>query len=258
MEEISYVLNRDSIEVRRVNLNPQYPEIPEMLTELVEEAEYNKRKRLVEEFNSKNRWKKRGLRTAIMSWPVAVVAGYQVFLTVLHGDGTVIVNHGGVELGQGVNTKVIQVVAYTLSISTSKIKVKGVNTETNANNMSAGGSRTTSAVYFGSIKCCQILLDRLSVIRARMENATWEELIQAAFLSGINLQTTYYTTSNDYSSYRVGGVAMAECEVDILTGEHEILRVDIIEDCGTSVNPEIDIGQVSVCIFLNNTRWTFR
>lgn len=84
------------------------------------------------------------------------------------------------------------------------------------------------------------------------------ELIQAAFLSGINLQTTYYTTSNDYSSYRVGGVAMAECEVDILTGEHEILRVDIIEDCGTSVNPEIDIGQVSVCIFLNNTRWTIR
>lgn len=58
MEEISYVLNRDSIEVRRVNLNPQYPEIPEMLTELEEEAEYNKRKRLVEEFNSKNRWKK--------------------------------------------------------------------------------------------------------------------------------------------------------------------------------------------------------
>lgn len=108
-----------------------------------------------------------------MSWPVAVVAGYQVFLTVLHGDGTVIVNHGGVELGQGVNTKVIQVVAYTLSISTSKIKVKGVNTETNANNMSAGGSRTTSAVYFGSIKCCQILLDRLSAIRATMENATW-------------------------------------------------------------------------------------
>ncbi|KAI8427486.1 hypothetical protein MSG28_002019 [Choristoneura fumiferana] len=256
MEEISYVLNRDSIEVRRANLNPQYPEVPEMLTQLVEEAEYNKRKRLVEEFNSKNRWKKRGLRTAIMSWPVVVIGGYQVFLTVLHSDGTVIVNHGGIELGQGVNTKVIQVVAYTLNISTSKVKVKGVNTETNANNITTGGSRTTGAVYFGAIKCCQLLLDRLSAIRDTMTDATWEQLIQAAYLSGINLQTTYYTTSNDYAPYRVGGVAMAECEVDILTGEHEILRVDIIEDCGTSVNPEIDIGQIEGSFIMGVGYWT--
>lgn len=257
MEEISYVLKRDPIEIRRANLNPQYPEVPEMLTQLIKEAEYNKRKRLVEEFNSKNRWKKRGLRTAIMSWPVVVVGGYQVFLTVLHSDGTVIINHGGVEMGQGINTKVIQVVAYTLNISTSKVKVKGVNTDTNANDVLTAGSRGTDAVCFGSIKCCQLLLDRLSAIRETMTDATWEQLIQAAFLSGINLQTTYYTTSNDNLPYRAGGVAMAECEVDILTGEHEILRVDIIEDCGTSVNPEIDIGQVSFYIFLNITNALF-
>ncbi|XP_061707826.1 uncharacterized protein LOC133518213 [Cydia pomonella] len=255
MEEISYVLDRDPVEVRRANLNPQYQEVSEMLDELLQDREYYKRKREVDEFNSRNRWKKRGIRISLMSWSTPIACGYQVDLNVLHSDGTVIVKHGAIEIGQGVNTKVIQVIAYTLNISTDMVKVKA-NDSANVNSFTTGGSRSSSSVCLGAIKCCQLLLDRLSAIRETLNNPTWALLVQTAYLAGINLQASYYTTSNDLVIYRTGAVAMAEVELDILTGEHEIRRVDIIEDAGTSVNPVLDIGQIEGAFIVGMGYWT--
>ncbi|XP_063618136.1 xanthine dehydrogenase/oxidase-like [Cydia splendana] len=255
MEEISYVLDRDPAEVRRANLNPQYPEVAEMLDELLQDREYYRRKREVDEFNTRNRWKKRGIRISAMSWGASINSGFQVDINILHSDGTVVLKHGAIEVGQGVNTKMIQVVAYTLNISTDFVKVKPSDSAT-ANSYLAGTSRASASVCVGAIKCCQVLLDRLSAIRETLNNPTWELLVQTAFLAGINLQTSYYTTSNDLVIYRVGGVAMAEVELDILTGEHEIRRVDIIEDAGTPVNPEIDIGQIEGAFIMGMGYWT--
>lgn len=247
MEQISYELDRDPLEVRMNNINKQDADMLDVIATLVKDGEYDKRKKEVQDFNERNRWKKRGLRVALMSWASAVLGGFQVQLSVYHGDGTVAVRHGGVEVGQGVNTKVIQVVAYTLNIPMRKVKVKPNDLVSNPNCFTTGGSRTTEAVCFGVVKCCQLLLERLAPIREKQSELAWEALIQTAFTAGINLQTSYFTTSNDQNPYRVSGAVIAEVEVDVLTGEHEVLRVDLVEDVGTSVNPELDIGQV--CIF---------
>ncbi|XP_049875547.1 uncharacterized protein LOC126373432 [Pectinophora gossypiella] len=256
MEHIAYSLNLDPIKVRLQNLDPQRTEITEMVETLIKDSNYNKRKEEVEKFNKLNRWKKRGLRVAFMSWPVAAIVDYPVLLTVHHGDATVTVCHAGVEFGQGINTKVIQAVAYTLNISISKVKVKSTDCVTTPNPFITGGSRTTEAVCFGAIKCCQLLLDRLSVVREELNNATWEELIEAAHNRGIGLQTNYRTTANDQMTYRVGGVAFAEVELDVLTGEHDVLRVDLIDDVGLSLNPELDIGQIEGAFTMGLGFWT--
>lgn len=246
MEQIAYELDRDPLQVRMSNLNPQYTEIPEMIQTLLRDSEYYKRKEEVQMFNKLNRWKKRGIRIALMSWSVYAIVDYHVQLSVYHADATVIVTHGGVEIGQGINTKVIQAVAYSLNIPIDKIRCKPVDAASCPNNFATGGSRTTQGVCFGAIKCCQIILDRLTVVRDVLNDPTWEILIQAAYQRGINLQSSYRVTSNDQVPYRSEGVAICEVELDILTGEHEVLRVDIIEDVGTSINPELDIGQVII------------
>ncbi|XP_026330715.1 xanthine dehydrogenase-like isoform X2 [Hyposmocoma kahamanoa] len=256
MEQISYVLDKDPLEVRLNNLSPNAPEVNEMIQTLVKDAEYEKRKKEVKEFNQLNRWKKRGLRVALMRWPAGVIVDYLVTISIYHGDGSLVVKHGGVDIGQGKNTKVIQVIAYTLNIKTDKVKVKPTDVASNPNTSVTGGSTSTGAVCFGAVKCCQIILDRLAALREELNNPTWEELILNAYLRGINLQASYRVTPNDITIHRSGGAAFAEVELDILTGEHEIRRVDIIEDVGTSLNPEIDIGQIEGGFVMGVGYWT--
>ncbi|XP_059045056.1 uncharacterized protein LOC131840881 [Achroia grisella] len=256
MERISYEVNMDPVRVRRNNLNPQHPDVAEMVQTLLKDAEYDKRKEEVNKFNEMNRWKKRGLRIALMSYPISVLTSYHILISVYHGDGTVVIKHGGVDMGQGINTKLIQIVAYTLNISIDKVKVKTADTASIPNNFTSGGSRTTQIFCFGAIKCCQLLLDRLSVIREGLNDPTWEVLIETAYNQGINLQVNYHVNGNDQQPYRTGGAALAEVELDILTGEHEILRVDIIEDVGSSINPELDIGQIEGAFIMGVGYWT--
>ncbi|KAL0878729.1 hypothetical protein ABMA27_003779 [Loxostege sticticalis] len=256
MERISYELERDPVEVRLNNIAAEYADVREVVQTLLADSEYDKRKEEVKEFNKLNRWKKRGLRVAFLSWPTPLLIDFHVLMTVYHGDGTVAVAHGGVEIGQGINTKVVQVIAYTLNISVDKVKVKPTTVEKNPNTFTTGTSRTTQSACFGAIKCCQILLDRLSAVREQLNNPTWELLIATAYNRGINLQTSYHVTSNDQTTYRSAGAAVTEVELDVLTGEHDVLRVDIIEDVGTSVNPEIDIGQVEGAFTMGLGYWT--
>lgn len=250
MEQISYEINRDPVDVRMNNLSIEDPAIGDVIATIMKDSEYRKRKEEVMEFNKVNRWKKRGIRVAFMSWPFVPISLYNVFLSVYYGDGTVVIKHGGTEMGQGINTKVRQVCAYTLNISVDKIKIKAVDVATNQNNFLTGGSQTSEAVCFATIKACQLLLDRLAPVREILGSPTWEVLIREAYLRGIVLQTTYNVTSNDLTPYRVAGVAVTEVELDILTGEHEVKRVDLLEDTGLSINPEIDVGQVIVLMSL--------
>ncbi|CAH2057001.1 unnamed protein product, partial [Iphiclides podalirius] len=256
MERISYELDLDPVEVRLKNVNPLLTDVSEIVRNLLEDSDYKKRREEMKNFNEKNRWKKRGLRVAIMSWPAGTIMDYHILITVYHGDATVVVKHGGIEVGQGINTKVAQAVAYTLSVSLDKVRVKPYEVSSNPNCSTSGSSRTTHAICFGAIKCCQLLLDRLSVVRDTLSNPTWELLIQAAFTAGINLQASYRVTPNDEEVHRSAGAAVAEVELDILTGEHEVLRVDIIEDVGLSLNPEIDVGQIEGAFVMGLGYWT--
>ncbi|CAK1549450.1 unnamed protein product [Leptosia nina] len=256
LERISYELDLDPIYVRTRNLNPQYKEVRVVLDRLVKISDYEVRKKEVKEFNSMNRWKKRGLRAAVMSWPCPAVIDFHILITIYHGDGSVVIKHGAVEMGQGVNTKVIQTVAFVFKIPTSKIQVRAIDVVSIPNNLSTQGSRTTQAVCFGAIKCCQIILKRLAAVKIPEENPLWEDLIQAAFMQGINLQANYQVTAADQESFRSAGAAISEVELDILTGELQVLRVDIVEDVGTSINPEIDLGQIEGAFIMGLGYWT--
>ncbi|KAI5646263.1 molybdopterin-binding domain of aldehyde dehydrogenase domain-containing protein [Phthorimaea operculella] len=256
MERISFELDLDPVQVRLNNLNRDRTEVAEMVQTLLRDSEYYKRRDEVIHFNKTNRWKKRGLRVAFMGYAIANIGIYHALLTVYHTDATVTFCHGGVEIGQGINTKVIQTIAYTLNISVDKIKIKSTDCVTSPNSFATGGSRTTEVVQFAAIKCCQLLLDRLTVVREGLNDPTFEQLINLAYSRGINLQTSFFATPADQTIYRTGGVAFTEVELDILTGEHEILRVDLIEDCGVSTNPESDIGQIEGAFVMGIGYWT--
>ena len=253
MERIAYELSMDPLEVRLNNLDAEhYPDILEMINTIKINSNYIKRKESVHKYNSSNRWKKRGLRFSLMKWKSVTPFQMNIILSVYHGDGSVAITHGGVEIGQGINTKAIQVCAYFLNIPLNKIKIKASNTTANANNSHTAASLTTQYVALGVQRCCEQLLQRLAPLRAKMGNPTWEQLIAKAYKLNMNLQACGDIGRKDIFEYNVYGVTLAEVEVDILTGEWQLLQVDLIEDVGKSVNPAIDIGQVSLLIYILN------
>lgn len=243
MEQVSYELSLDPINVRVANLLNE-PEIKDHIETLKRDADYERRRKQVQKFNRNNKWKKRGLRFAPLRWPVPNMGYFAVSITVYHGDGSVVITHAGIELGQGINTKAIQVCGYSLNLPVHKIKVKASNVVTNPNSNTTGGSFTSEGICMGVIKCCKILLDRLAPVQKKVGNVSWEELIKAAHEEQVNLFVNANTVMKDLQIYNVYGATIAEVEVDILTGEFQVLRVDIIEDVGQSLSPEVDVGQV--------------
>ncbi|XP_047533997.1 xanthine dehydrogenase/oxidase-like isoform X1 [Vanessa atalanta] len=245
MERIAYELDLDPLTVRLNNLDKEFGDLIEMTNTLINDSNYIERKKAKDKFNSENRWKKRGLRFALMRWNSTYPYILNITLSVYSGDGSVAITHGGVELGQGINTKAIQVCAYFLNIPVSKIKVKASNTMANPNNSCTVSSLASQNVALGVTRCCKELLERLEPLRRDMGNPTWERLIARAYELGINLQANGLATFDDvYKNNNVFGAILAEVEVDVLTGESEILRVDLLEDVGRSINPLIDIGQI--------------
>ncbi|KAJ8299303.1 hypothetical protein KUTeg_023363 [Tegillarca granosa] len=164
-----------------------------------------------------NKWKKKGLSVVpmrfYMSWNTA---NFMHTMTVYAGDGSVAIATGGIESGQGLNTKVA---AYELGIPMDMIKIKPTNTISNANSMTTGGSVTSELCCQAIIECCNQLKARMAPVKAKMTNPTWKKLRTLTYLLDI------------------------EVELDVLTGEHQIVRADILYDCGESLNPEIDVGQ---------------
>ncbi|CAH1637091.1 unnamed protein product [Spodoptera littoralis] len=259
MERISYELALDPIQVRLNNLDRQTSgAIEDMYDTLKSQAKYDDRRLAVDNFNKQNRWKKRGLRFSFTRWPMSIVGYSNTIVSVYHGDGSVAIAHGGVELGQGINTKAIQICAYYFKIPLSKIKVKGYDTMSAPNSTDTAGSLGSQNIGLGVSRCCEMLLERLEPIRNSMEGATWEQIVEAAHTAGIDLQAQSFVNSSDATKYfyNVFGVALAEVEIDVLTGESELLRVDIMEDVGKSISPGIDVGQVEGGFMMGVGYWT--
>ncbi|XP_026741583.1 xanthine dehydrogenase/oxidase-like isoform X2 [Trichoplusia ni] len=257
MEQISYELSMDPVAVRLANLDhEQYGEMAKMVEEVKVQTDYVPRRAAVDSFNAENRWKKRGLRWAFARWAPIGAQHFDLNLAVYHADGTVAITHAGVEMGQGINTKAIQLTSYLLKIPIEKIQVKANSTVVTPNSFMSGGSLTTSSIIIGLRKCCAELNARLEPFRASLENPTWEELITAAYGADVDLQTHGFTGFGDAQVYDVYGMALCEVELDVLTAEYEILRVDMIQDVGVSLNPDIDIGQVEGAFIMGLGYWT--
>ncbi|XP_069360142.1 uncharacterized protein [Maniola hyperantus] len=257
MERISYELNLDAVEVRLENLDRVgHSDLIELMDTLKSNSGYEERKTATDEFNRNNRWKKRGLRFSWMRWPTAGFQNLEINMSVYPDDGTVSITHGGIEMGQGVNTVAIQIAAYFLKLPVDKIQIKPNDTMISPNCIATGASVTTQNVGIGVRRCCEQLLARLAPIRNQMNDPSWRDLLQEAYRQQVDLQVHYYTSQNDSQQYDIYGVTLAEVELDVLTGEHTILRVDLIEDTGRSVNPQIDLGQIEGAFIFGLGYWT--
>ncbi|KAJ8719963.1 hypothetical protein PYW07_012006 [Mythimna separata] len=257
MERISYELSLDPVAVRLANLDrTKYEEMVGMVDTLKKNAEYDTRRAAVDSFNTQNRWKKRGMRWAFARWSPVGAQRFDVNLSIFQGDGTVVITHAGVEMGQGINTKAAQVAAYFLKIPVEKIQIKGNNTIIAPNSFITGGSLTTSSVIFGLRRCCDQINERLAPIRTTMPDATWEQLVKAAYNADVDLQAHGFASAADAQMYNIYGMALCEVEIDVLTGESEVLRVDMLQDVGLSISPEIDVGQVEGSFIMGLGYWT--
>lgn len=180
MEHIAFAVNKDPTSVRVTNMRTDDNDLPSLICTLKQDSNYDKRANDIEMFNKNNRWKKKAIKISVMSFPVEFYGNYSALVTIYRGDGTVTVTTGGIEMGQGSNTKAAQVCAYELGIPLDYVSVIPHYSFTAANNVFSGSSITSESVCYSIIKACKVLRDRLEPIRAEMPDATWKDLIKKA------------------------------------------------------------------------------
>ncbi|XP_030572036.1 aldehyde oxidase 4-like [Drosophila novamexicana] len=246
LEHIAFACKLDPADVRLVNLRPD-SKMVQLLPRFLASTEYRKRREQINLFNAQNRWRKRGLGLALMEFPlnVSIALCYPTTVAIYHADGSVVVSHGGIEIGQGINTKVAQVAAFVLGVPLERVRVENSNTITGANSFVTANSMASELVGISVRKACDTLNQRLEPVKRRLgAKASWQQVVESAFIQSISLIATESYKMGDQSNYSIYGLSLSELELDILTGNHLIRRVDILEDAGESLSPSIDVGQV--------------
>ncbi|XP_056637903.1 xanthine dehydrogenase [Diorhabda sublineata] len=269
VQHIATYLNKDPASVSEINLYKQgdlthYNQLVENCTldkcwkECLSTSDYNNRKKRVEEFNRLNKYKKRGLSVIPTKFGIAFGVSFlnqSGALVLIYKDGSVLLSHGGVEMGQGLHTKMIQVASRALGIPVEKIHISETATDKVPNTSATAASTGSDLNGMAIINACDILNKRLKPYKEAKPNATWEEWIKTAYLDKVSLASTgFYKTPDIGHNFQTGegrlynyftfGAACSEVEIDTLTGDHQVLRTDIVMDLGESLNPAIDIGQV--------------
>jgi xanthine dehydrogenase large subunit len=290
IDDIARTLGIDPLEVRRRNfygigerdVTPYGQAVEDNILDLVidkleSSAAYRERRAAIHEFNRTSRILKRGIALTPVKFGISFTSTHRNqagALIHVYRDGTVHLNHGGTEMGQGLFIKVAQVVADELGVPVAAIRINAADTSkvpnASATAASSGSDMNGKAAQIAARK----IRNRLAEFAARHfsvnENAVgfadgrvsvgperldFAELVQLAWFDRVSLSATgFYRTPKihyDRSSfsgrpffYFAYGAAVSEVVVDTLTGENRILRVDIVHDCGESLNPAMDLGQV--------------
>jgi len=232
------------------------------MDEVESRCNYQNLKKKVEEFNEKNKWKKRGVYILPYKYGIATpqMFAQQGAHVNVYADGSVLINHGGVESGQGLHTKMIQLVSRELEIPMSKIKVADTNNYHVPNPIPTGGSTGADLAGNALRDACQQIKARLAPIKEANPEAPWELVVYMAFGSRINLSAAghfavgldkglgYGAGGGDKKGrrwwYFVLGAACTLVEVDILKGEHTVLSSDLTMDIGRAINPGIDTANI--------------
>ncbi|NP_001105308.1 indole-3-acetaldehyde oxidase [Zea mays] len=229
-----------------------------MFDKLALSPEYQHRAAMIEQFNSSNKWKKRGIS--------CVPATYEVNLRPTPGkvsimnDGSIAVEVGGIEIGQGLWTKVKQMTAFGLGqlcpdggeCLLDKVRVIQADTLSLIQGGMTAGSTTSETSCETVRQSCVALVEKLNPIKESLEaksnTVEWSALIAQASMASVNLSAQpYWTPDPSFKSYLNYGAGTSEVEVDILTGATTILRSDLVYDCGQSLNPAVDLGQIEGC-----------
>ena len=263
-------LGLDPVDVRRLNFyvdgqSTPYGQAvrhPERMVaawdQVLDTASYAARQAEIADFNASSPHRKRGL--AITPVKFGISFNFTTFnqagaLVHVYKDGSVLINHGGTEMGQGLHTKMLQVAATALGLPLEKVRLAPTRTD-KVPNTSATAASAGADLNGGAIKnACEQILERLVPVRGSLPDASWEELVAAAYHQRIQLWaagfykteglswdvTTMTGTPFKYFAY---GAAAAEVEVDGFTGAYTTRRVDIVHDVGDSLSPLVDLGQI--------------
>ena len=290
IDDIARTLNKDPLAVRRNNFygidqrnTTPYGQkiedniIAEIVDKLENDAKYQKRRKTARNFNARNKVLKRGIALTPVKFGISFTATHlnqAGALVHVYRDGTVHLNHGGTEMGQGLYIKVAQVVADELGISVDRIRINAADTSRVPNASATAASSGSDMNGMAAQQAAGKIRSRLTEFAAAHFNVAetridfsadkvtvgdktlaFEELVQLAWFGRVSLSATgfYKTPKIHYDRetftgrpffYYAYGAAVSEVVVDTLTGEYRLLRVDIVHDCGDSLNPAVDLGQV--------------
>ncbi len=290
MDAIARHLGRDPFEIRRVNfygktdrnVTPYHMTVednvmPELAAELARSADYAARRRGIAAFNAGSRWIKRGLALTPVKFGISFTllkmnqAGALVHV---YTDGSVQLNHGGTEMGQGLFVKVAQVVAEEFGIPLERVKITATTTAKVPNTSPTAASSGSDINGKAAQAAARTIRERIAGViaadwgvppsaiafrdgelRAGERAMPFVAAVRRTYEQRVSLSSTgYYATPKlhyDTATHRgrpfyyfAYGAAVAEVEVDTLTGEYLVRRVDILHDVGRSLNPAIDLGQI--------------
>lgn len=261
--------------------------LPLVYKKIMHLSSFVKRKKEVDAFNAKNRYVKRGIEMVPVKFGISFTTSFlnqAGSLIHIYADGSIQVNHGGIEMGQGLNTKMLQVAAAELGVDPARIRVTPTNTSkvpnTSATAASSGsdlnGMAVKNAVDQLKQRLCAIAPEILSELFPKkkisaknvvIENdfvfdksqprvrCGFSQFASKAYLKQVSLSASgFYKTPDIWFDREKGvgnpfhyytyGMAVSEVEVNVLTGKVRLLRADLVEDAGKSINAMIDKGQV--------------
>jgi xanthine dehydrogenase large subunit len=290
LDEVARHLGLDPLEVRRRNLyggkgrdvtpygQPvERGALPAILAELARSSDYAARREAVRAWNAGSPWRKRGLALTPVKFGISFTATFlnqAGALVHVYTDGSVHLNHGGVEMGQGLNLKVAQVVADELGVPLDRVRITPTTTDevpnTSATAASSGSDMNGKAAQLAAReirgRLAALVAEELGgrarevafaggEVRCGRRSMRFAELAELAHQRRVSLSAEgYYRTPKVHWDQRrfhgrpflyfACGAAVSEVEVDTLTGEHRALRVDLLHDVGDSLNPAVDRGQV--------------
>ncbi len=291
IDDIARRLGKDPLDVRQRNfygttdrnITPYQMKVEDnviepLVRQLEETARYRQRREEIRQFNAANPVLKKGLALVPVKFGISFTATHlnqAGALLHIYTDGSVLINHGGTEMGQGLNTKVAQVVAEELGVSIGHVRVSATDTSkvsnTSATAASSGTDLNGKAAQDAARKIKAVLVayaadhfgcDATEVVFRNNEVQCGERItvpfatfVQDAYNARVPLWSSgFYRTPKihyDFKTltgrpfyYFVYGAACAEVVIDTLTGENRLLRADVLYDAGRSINPAVDIGQI--------------
>ncbi|KAI9649559.1 hypothetical protein NHQ30_002139 [Ciborinia camelliae] len=238
--------------------------IPILLDQIKHEASYPQRLHDIENYNKEHKYRKRGISLLPtkfgLSFATALHLNQASASLKIYADGSILLNHGGTEMGQGLYTKMAQICAQELGVPISSIFTQDTSSYQTANASPTAASSGSDLNGMAVIDACKQLNVRLAPYREKKgKDASMKDLAHAAYRDRVHLSASGFWKMprvgyewgiydkekvKDMYYYFTQGVAVTEVELDVLTGHHTVLRADILMDIGRSINPAIDYGQI--------------
>ena len=290
IDEIARTLRRDPLDVRRANFYgvasrnvTHYGQtiednlIPEIVDRLERQSHYRERRNAIADWNGRNAWLKRGLALTPVKFGISFTATHfnqAGALLQVYTDGSVLLNHGGTEMGQGLHVKVAQVVAAELGVPLAAVRITTTDTSKVPNTSATAASASSDMNGMAARAAARTIRQRLiehactahgvapeqvrfadGSVHLGARSMSFADFVREAHAARISLSATgYYRTPKIHWDkttligrpfyYFAYGAAIAEVALDTLSGETRLLRVDILHDVGASLNPAIDRGQI--------------